>query len=68
MHPHVMYVHERSLIHESTTLYGRYDSNNIGRKIVTFVLIHGGEVDGLEREVPLHVVHQRVEDPHVQPL
>lgn len=54
MHPQVMYVNKRSLIHEPT-IYGGYDSNN---KIVTFVLIHGGEIDCFECEVPLHVVHQ----------
>ena len=35
---------------------------------VTFILVHGGEVDGLECEVPLHSVHEGVKDPHVQPL
>ena len=39
-----------------------------GQDSVTFVLIHGGEVDGLECEVALHTVHEGVEDPHVQPL
>ena len=37
-------------------------------QLLTLILIHGGEVDGLECEIPWHVINKGIEYPHIQPL